>query len=92
MLQPEEDEMTTLTACDSAVGESLSSMRARANALYAEWLKHDDLFQAALVARYGKDAGDMRYSYSLPLDLRQLADDMILAGEAWSTVYLQLPR
>ena len=84
--------MTTLTETRPDSSESISSLRARANALHAEWLKRDDLFQAALVARYRENAGDMRYCGSLPADLRQLADDVIRAGEAWRTVYLNLPR
>lgn len=32
----------------------------------------DNEFQAALVKRYGKDAGDMRYARTLPADIEAL--------------------
>lgn len=43
----------------------------------------DDAFQSALVKRYGKQAGQMRYRYDLPDDLKLLALAYQVASKAW---------
>lgn len=68
------------------------SLRDRAFRLHAEMYSADDAFQAALVSRYGKDAGDMRYSYYLPDDLRALGDAYVAAADAWRAAYDALTR
>lgn len=49
----------------------------------------DSLFSAALMTRYGRRAGDMRYSRNLPADLAALADEHVLANEARHLAYLE---
>lgn len=56
--------------------------------LYYEAKIADVAYQEALVAEYGKDAADMRYSYVLPTRLRLLA----LSKQAADKRYLDACR
>ena len=51
--------------------------------LYEKAKAADKAFQTALVARYGTKAGDMRYSYDLPADLKALGQAKVNADHAW---------
>lgn len=55
------------------------------HALYYAALDADAAYQAALVAEYGKDAGDKRYlwPWQQPAHIRQLAEAKQAADKAW---------
>ncbi len=59
-------------------------MQTQAN-YYQIALDADAAFQAALVADYGKRAGEMRYAQVLPMHLFLLRATKLEADEAWLT-------
>ena len=64
-------------------------LRANCQAAYREFVAADERFQAALVAEFGKNAGDYRYQPDRYTPaIRALAAEFDAAGERWRTLFL----
>lgn len=58
--------------------------------IYQAAIDADNAFQRALVAQYGKRAGDMRYAYNLPGPIMVLANKKKVADEALHLAMLRM--